>query len=242
MSQQLYTETSLSTPLTSVVMETPSYRSVIDEVCGLNWSGLSRDELIDVAWMYYYFSVQFCETVGIARDLFPDDKQLESLDAGERNTDNLSPCAGVVGVGERVDHDEFMRRTLTLTPIDPARRLRLQAIGAAYLTKIRAASAILRSRSLASYEDGGLERVFRSILNARDWNDPLLVAFKHFLIGHIELDSDPAGGHGALCRHLQPTEDVVDVWLAFRDGLTAAAPTLLEPVCDGVEKAPALQA
>lgn len=226
MSDQLQIERAPITPVDGIFAGQPSYQQVIDEVCGLNWSGLSRDELIDVAWMYYYFSVQFCETVGIARGMFPHDKQLEELDRGERNTDNLSPCPGVVSVGERVDHDEFMRRTLTLARIDDARRMRLQSIGETYLAKVRTESDITRSRSLASYEDGGLERVFRSILAARDWDAPLLEAFKHFLVGHIELDSDPEGGHGSLCRHLRPTEEVVHVWLAFRDGLVAAAPAL----------------
>ena len=56
--------------------ETAPYAQVIDEICKLNWSALSRDELIDVAWAYYFFSVQFCENVGIARRLYPDDKRL----------------------------------------------------------------------------------------------------------------------------------------------------------------------
>ena len=52
--------------------------------------------------------------------------------------------------------------------------------------------------ALASYEDGGLERVFRAILTAQHWNDPVLQAFKHFLSEHIRFDSDPEQGHGAL--------------------------------------------
>lgn len=203
-----------------------SHKDLVDEICSLDWEALGAAEMTDVAWMYYYFSVQFCETVGIARDLFPNDRMLEELDRGERNTDNLSPCAGVVGVGERVDHDEFMRRTLKLTPIDDARRLRLQNIGQEYLKTVRAMPDLVRVQSLASYEDGGLESVFRAILRARNWDGALLRAFKHFLVGHIELDSDPQHGHGALCRHLQPSEEVVEAWTAFRDGLVAAAPTL----------------
>lgn len=222
---QIETSNAASTML-PVVPEAPSYKEVIEDICTLNWSALSAGEVTDVAWMYYYFSVQFCETVGIARAMFPHDKKLEELDRGERNTDNLSPCPGVVGVGERVDHDEFMRRTLTLAHIDDARRVRLQAIGATYLETVRAMPDLIRSQSLASYEDGGLERVFRAILNAPDWDGPLLQAFKHFLVGHIELDSDPEGGHGSLCRHLQPTEEVIGAWTAFRDGLIAAAPKL----------------
>ena len=206
--------------------ETPPYTQVIDEICGLNWSALSRDELIDVAWAYYFFSVQFCENVGIARRLYPDDKRLEELDRGERDTDNLSPCPGVVDAGERVDHDEFMRRALDLEAIDDIRRHRLLTIGAAYLGKARAADDATRALSLATYEDGGLEKVFRSILRAPLWDGPLLQAFKHFLIGHIALDSNPKEGHGSLCRHLAPNARVFDLWLAFKQSLIAAAPIL----------------
>jgi len=205
-----------------------SYQTVIDDICDLNWAGLTRDEVINTAWTYYYFSVQFCQNVGIARALFPDDERLEELDAGERNTDNLSPCPGVVAVGERVDHDEFMRRTLALEPIDPARELRLRAIGEAYLEKVRATGDLTRALSLATYEDGGLERTFRAILQARHWDGPLLHAFRHFLEGHIMLDSDPDHGHGSLCRHIGPSKEVDDLWLAFKESLVAGAPGLVK--------------
>jgi hypothetical protein len=202
------------------------YARLIEEICGLNWSALSRDELIDVAWAYYFFSVQFCENVGIARRLYPDDKRLEELDRGERDTDNLSPCPGVVEPGERVDHDEFMRRALDLEAIDETRRRRLLTIGNAYLEKVRAADDATRALSLPTYEDGGLESVFRSILRAKHWDGPLLAAFKHFLVGHIALDSDPREGHGSLCRHLEPNAEVFGLWLAFKQSLIAAAPVL----------------
>ena len=199
---------------------------VVEEICSLNWRELSLDDLIDVAWSYYYFSIQFRENLEIARELFPDDDQLQELDCGERDTDNLSPYPGVVAAGERVNHDEFMRRTLRLTAIDENRRHRLEAIGEKYLSKVRAADNWTKATSLASYEDGGLERVFGSMLQARHWDDSLLRAFKHFLERHIELDSDVESGHGGLCRHLPPTERVRELWSAFKESLVRAAPAL----------------
>jgi hypothetical protein len=38
-------------------------QQVINEICGLNWSALTRAELMAVSWAYYYFSVQFCDTL-----------------------------------------------------------------------------------------------------------------------------------------------------------------------------------
>ena len=178
-----------------------AYEQVIDEICNLGWTASELDEdLIRVAWAYYHFSVQFRECLEIARELHPDDERLLQLDHGERNTDNLSPWPGVAAVGEKMNHDEFMRRTLQLTTIPEIGRLALTDIGNDYLRKVRAIDRTTRALALASYEDGGLERVFRAILTARHWNGPLQQAFKHFLTEHIRFDSDPDQGHGALCR------------------------------------------
>jgi len=211
-----------------------SYEEIIKLICDLNWNGLSREGLTDIAWVYYFFSVQFCETVGLARILYPNDKKLEELDHGERDTDNLSPYPGVVEINERVDHCEFMRRTLELTPIELTRRLRLQSIGEAYLILTRSMDPATRAVSLPTYEDGGLEQVFRSILRAPHWDTALLRAFKHFLEGHVALDSDPVHGHGSLCRFLEPNAKVFDLWTAFGQMLIEAAPELRKS-----ERAPA---
>ncbi len=203
-----------------------AYKDAIDDICNLNWTELTRDDLINVAWAYYYFSTQFRENLEIARNFYPDDERLLDLDLGERDTDNLSPCAGVAEPGEKMHHDEFMRRTLTLTPIPEERKRRLEALGQAYLAEIRAMDDMTRAISLASYEDGGLEAVFTAIIKAPNWDGELLRAFKHFLVGHIALDSDPNGGHGALCRHLVPDDRILPLWTAFRQILVDSAPAL----------------
>ena len=115
-----------------------AYEQVIDEICNLNWATLTGEDLIRVAWAYYHFSVQFRECLEIARELYPDDERLLQLDHGERNTDNLSPWPGVAAVGEKMNHDEFMRRTLQLTTIPEIGRLALTDIGNDYLRKVRA--------------------------------------------------------------------------------------------------------
>ena len=202
------------------------YEKVIDDICNLNWSGLTHADLINVAWIYYYFSIQFRENLEVARSLYPNDDQLLELDHGERNTDNLSPWPGVATSGEKMNHDEFMRRTLTLTPIEESRRRGLVVIGQSYLARTRAMDNMSKALSIASYEDGGLESVFRAILKAPHWDGPLLQAFKHFLTEHIRFDSDPEKGHGALCRHLPPNDKVLPLWTAFRQVLVEAAPGL----------------
>jgi hypothetical protein len=203
-----------------------AFKEVIIEICDFNWSRLTQDDLINVAWAYYHFSVQFRENLEIARDLYPEDVRLRQLDQGERDTDNLSPWPGIAKVGERMNHDEFMRRTLNLTGIAEGRQRRLESIGQSYLARVRAMDRISRALSIASYEDGGLEKVFRSILQAQCWDGSLLQAFKHFLTEHIRFDSDPEQGHGALCRHLTPDDQVLPLWIAFREMLVESSPGL----------------
>jgi hypothetical protein len=204
----------------------PTFEQVIDDICNLNWIDLTQEDLVNVAWVYYYFSVQFRESLEIARGLYPDDGRLLQLDHGERDTDNLSPWPGVAAAGEKMNHDEFMRRTLELTTIPETRQRALVSIGVSYLSKVREMDTQSRALALASYEDGGLERVFGAILTAQRWNGPLLQAFKHFLAEHIRFDSDPQLGHGALCRHLIPDERILPLWALFKQMLLEAAPQL----------------
>jgi hypothetical protein len=87
-----------------------TYEQVIDDICDLDWVSLTQEDLISVAWVYYYFSTQFRESLEIARNLYPDDDRLHQLDRGERATDNLSPWPGVAAIGEKMNHDEFMKK------------------------------------------------------------------------------------------------------------------------------------
>jgi hypothetical protein len=123
-------------------------------------------------------------------------------------------------------HDEFVRRLIEETQLDKVTAARLTAVGERYLKTTRHMSDLARAKSIASYEDGGLESVFRAILRARDWQHPGLPAFHHFLTEHIRFDSDPVGGHGALSRHLIADNRVVPLWAAFRNMLLEAVPQL----------------
>ena len=204
----------------------PEYERTISEICELDWAGLSRVDLIEIAWAYYYFSTQFRENLEIACAQHPDDTNLRQLHQEECDTDNLSPWPGVAAAGERMNHDEFMRRLLKLSPISERRRSELENAGQLYLKRVRTIDTAIRAISIASYEGGGLEKVFKAFLLAPDWDDPLLRAFRWFLMEHIRFDSNPAHGHGALSRHLLPDERVLPLWEAFKQLLIAAVPRL----------------
>ena len=199
------------------------YKTVIDQIGELNWQALDRKELMAVCRAYYYFSKQFVDAVHIACELYPSDRQLIELREGECDTDNLSPYPGVAEKHEKMNHDEFMRRTIEMASLDGAARKHVDTLGREYLDKVASADGLTRAMSLATYEDGGLEVVFRAILKALDWDETSLKAFKHFLVEHIKLDS---GEHGALCRHLVADDRVLPLWDAFRDLLVGAAPRL----------------
>ena len=202
------------------------YQQVIDSICDFRWEDLTHEEMESAAWAYYFFSVQFRENLMIARALYPSDEKLADLERGECDTDNLSPWYTVALAGERMNHDEFMRRALTLLPVEPEKLARFTEMGNAYLADMRERDAVSRALSIASYEDGGLERVFNAILRFKHWDNALLRAFEHFLVRHIKFDSDPEEGHGALCRHLPPDDRVLPIWEAFRQLFIGFVPRL----------------
>jgi hypothetical protein len=203
------------------------YRRIVDEICGLQWQSLASEDMVSVAWAYYYFSVQFRESLLAARSLYPLDENLQHLEREECGTDNLSPWPGVADPGERMNHDEFMRRTLKLVPIDTDRSSYFASVGEAYLKETRALDPVIRASAITSYEDGGLESVFTAILRFENWDNPLLRSFEHFLSEHIRFDSDPEQGHGALCRHMAPDDRVMSLWEAFRRLLITCVPALV---------------
>jgi hypothetical protein len=218
--------TSKSNVTMSAISAIDRYQSVIKEIGDLDWSALTRSDLMAVSCAYYYFSVQFVEAVHVACELYPGDPKLGELRQGECDTDNLSPYPGIAGVGEKMNHDEFMRRVVAMSGLDRREQDRVDELGRLYLAKVRGMRPLERAMSLSSYEDGGLETVFRAMLSAPDWNEPSLAAFRHFLVEHIRLDSGESGGHGSLCRHLVPDDRILPLWEAFRDLLARAAPRL----------------
>jgi hypothetical protein len=210
----------------AVPVETFEHTEVIAEIGRLAWAALNEEQATDVAWAYYFFSVQFRENLEIACQLYPDDAKLQDLAREECNTDNLSPWPGVADVGEKLNHDEFMRRTLALSPISEERQQLFYSLGDRYLSETRRLDSLTRAQSIASYEDGGLELVFRAMLRTPQAQTPLLRAYRHFLSEHIRFDSDPDQGHGALARHLRPDDRILPLWAGFKDLLLGCVPAL----------------
>lgn len=201
-----------------------AFESVIDGICAMPWERLSGDDILCVAKAYYFFSIQFRENLEIACGLRPRDANLQSLRQGECDTDNLSPYPGVAAPGERLDHDEFMKRLLTMQPLDADSFI--DNLGRAYLGRMRDMAPMARATSIASYEDGGLSRVFAAMLRAPDWQGPGQQAFRFFLEQHIRFDTDDDGGHGSLSRHLPLSDSILPLWTAFAELLVGAVPRL----------------
>jgi hypothetical protein len=200
---------------------------VVAEICGLRWRSLTKQELEDVAWAYHKFSIQFRENLELACQVYPTDLKLRQLKLEECDTDNLSPWPRVASLGEKMNHDEFMRRLLLLSPINEHRQRRVEEIGQRYMSKVHEVDMVVRAASIASYENGGLERVFRAVLQAPSWDAPLLQGFKHFLVEHIRFDNDPQRAHGALSRHLGLDSKILPLWTAFKYLLTESVPNLI---------------
>src|ERR1700722_3932069 len=147
------------------------YQRVIDEISNFNWRGLRREELMMACRAYYYFSKQFVDAVDIACGLYPTDQNLISLREGECDTNNLSPYPGIAEKGEKMNHDEFMRRVIESASLDQTARKRVDNLGREYLAEVSRMDPLTRAMALSSYEDGGLEAVFRAMLTAPDWDE-----------------------------------------------------------------------
>jgi hypothetical protein len=203
----------------------PAFDVVIDDICQMQWEYIHAEDLIRVAKVYYFFSIQFRESLEIACRLRPEDEMLKKLWRDECNTDNLSPWPSVAKPGEKLNHDEFMRRLLSLQPITGDEH-DLDCAGRVYFRRIHDVDEEIRAASIASYEDGGLSRVFRAMLRAKDWEGQGQSAFRFFLEQHIRFDAGPEDGHGALARHLRPDDRILPLWVAFKEMLTEAVPKL----------------
>jgi hypothetical protein len=214
---------------TLLAFETAPDEAIITEINNFNWIGLSQTDVTAVAWAYYYFSIQFRQNLLLACEYFADDANMAKLKDEECDTDNLSPYPGIALPGERLNHDTFMLRALQLSPINRQTRQRLEEAGKIYAREILNIRPDARALSIGSYERGGLERLFRAILTAPNYDDAALQAFRYFMEAHIRFDSDPLEGHGALSRNMAADERVVPLWEAFRNLLVECAPNLLRP-------------
>jgi hypothetical protein len=220
------TSTAIAVTNIDCPIEAANSFEVITRICGLRWTDLNQTDLLGVAQSYYFFSVQFRENLHIARGLYPFDANLKELERGECNTANLSPWPGVAAANEKMNHDEFMRRLLNLSPARESRSSYVDELGHCYLAAIRKITPAIRAMSIGSYEGGGLEKTFRAFLSAPDWANPALAAFQHFLIEHVRFDSDPEHGHGALSQHLAPDERVIPLWTEYERLLIKSVPKL----------------
>jgi hypothetical protein len=198
-----------------------AFEAVIDGICRMGWERLNSNEVMRVAKAYYYFSVQFRENLAIARARHSDNPKLAALWSGECETDHLSPWPGEAA-GERMSYDEFMRRLLEFHPA--GRDKRLTEAGLAYLDKTRRLDDAARASSVASYEAGGLSRVFNAMLRAPRWHGRGQRAFRFFLEEHIRLEG--GARRAELSRRLPVDDRILPLWAAFRDLLTTAVPKL----------------
>ena len=198
---------------------------MIQDIRSMDWKSLDEPDIMCIASVYHFFSIQFRENLEIACGLHPDDRQLAALYREECDTASLSPWVGIASPGEKMNHDEFVKRLLLLERIPGSDHLKVT--GNAYLDKVRAFSPEIRAVSIGSYENKGLSNVFKAMLCAPQWSGLGPAAFKHFLEMHIQFDSDLDEGHGALSRHLKPDDRILPLWVGFRELLVTAVPKLL---------------
>lgn len=204
-----------------------AFEDVISNISEMPWNRLGNFDILKIAKVYYYFSIQFRENLEIACELYPADENLKKLKKEECNTDNLSPFSGIAEIGEKMDHDEFMRRLLLLERVGEEQHL--ERLGLEYLRQVRSLDKRVRALSIVSYEDGGLSTIFQAILRVPHWHGPGPNAFKFFLEEHVKFDLDDNAGHGALSRHMEKSDEILPLWSEFENLLVGAVPLLGGP-------------
>jgi hypothetical protein len=76
----------------SQTIEDCEYQKVIADISDLNWPDLTEAEVVQVAWAYYFFSIQFRENLNLAREIFSEDEDLIRLE--HRQFVPLARCRG----------------------------------------------------------------------------------------------------------------------------------------------------
>ena len=100
-----------------------------------------------------------------------------------------------------MNHNEFMRRALTLLPRAASRASAFEGVGQRYL-------AATRSQPVSARIAGPANAV--------------LLAFRHFMQEYVRFDCGSETSHGALCRHIKVDDRVLPLWGSFRDQFVEA--------------------
>ncbi len=197
----------------------PEYRAVVEEIKELGWENLDSKDLQRLIYLSHASAREFAAALRIALTLYPENKNLQEMAAGELQTDNMA-LGDYTKPGDHADYlNHFIRKNELRYDPD------LELAAAEYLKACDALDAETRAMTIFSREEE-LPGIFQRILQARDWTAPALAEFKHYLEEHIRIDTGE-GGHGDLTKDF-PIDDRVKPFYEARLNMYRVVKKLFE--------------
>ncbi|MDO8594336.1 MAG: DUF3050 domain-containing protein [bacterium] len=205
------------------VVQTPEdkreYKEVVEQIKNLNWENLDGKELQEVMYLSYVSAREFAEALRIATRLYPDNANLKEMAQGELRTSNIA----FDDYHQAGDHADFLAHFLKKYELEDDASLERHA--EAYREVCRALPDAIRAMTIFSREEE-LSGIFKRILEAKDWSEEGLPAFRYYLAEHIALDAGE-GGHAELTKEF-PIDDRVKSFYEARLEMYKAVPKLFE--------------
>lgn len=190
-------------------------------------------QILELPWeLYHPFSIvmislataqEFAESLRLALEVFPDDKNLQLMATGELQTTNLRYRS----YDRQGDHFEFLLHFMNKFPTHANLFIRLSShVTEEYRDVLYSMNKEERAMTIFSREQE-LPNIFHEILNSHSWGDFGLGFYKYYLEEHIRLDSEE-GGHAELTQDHELDPEVLDRFYTARLNLYTKGLILIE--------------
>ncbi len=164
-------------------------------------------------------AIEFAEALREGLKVYKQDPDLQKMARGELKTDNLN----FADYDKRGDHWEFLDHFLKKTGY--VADVALEDSTARYIDSCRTLDPQVRAHTVFSREHE-LGAIFDAILQNEHWTTETLLAYKHFMERHIQLDTEE-GGHGdAVSKY--PIDDSVLPFYQARLDMYRVIPELFQ--------------
>jgi hypothetical protein len=177
-----------------------SYEDTVKTIENLSWDSFDPNSLMVVS---AFSALEFASTLRAGIRAEP---ALSAIAEGELATDNLV----WEDYQKHGDHADFLWHFIRKHNLISKTNPKVIEAGARYLASIASLDTNTRVMSIVSREKE-LAGIFEKIIPVLDENNPVLAAFKYYLVRHTELDQGE-GGHSSVLAHLPVTEKVDSFW------------------------------
>ncbi|MEZ4211146.1 MAG: DUF3050 domain-containing protein [Candidatus Paceibacterota bacterium] len=189
------------------------YQEKVRQILELPWGDYSPYSIVMISLAT---AREFAESLRLALEVFPDDKNLKLMAAGVLGTTNLT-YGNYKQLG---DHWQFLSHFTVRFPHEASEFIRRSShVTEEYLDAVRSMTDKERAMTIFSREQE-LPGIFKKILDSQNWEGYHLGFYRYYLEEHIRLDSEE-GGHAELTQAHELNSEVLDRFYAARLDLYA---------------------